>query len=117
MSYMKKFVIHLASMDSIPPGGNVVDGVRWLASNERRSASFKKAQAKARELIDAVKSAPGDNPYGDDDESIAKAIMEKIDQRQDEQRRKRMEQNGHYQGVSHRGELVVVDTRTGEVRK
>jgi len=64
-------------IQAIPSGGDMIDGIRFLLDKDRVSCAAKDARKQARAVIDAVKEAP-DNPWGDDDEAIAGAILERV---------------------------------------
>lgn len=65
------------SLEAVPEGGSLQDGLDFLTNPERRRQGFEKAMANMGAALAAVKSAP-DNPYGDDDEAIAAAIIERV---------------------------------------
>jgi hypothetical protein len=71
----KKLVIRRISMLMIQDGGDFSDGLRALCDNP--SQYVKPATEWVSEALEAVKAAP-DNPYGDDNEVIAAAILEKM---------------------------------------
>lgn len=79
-NYVTKLAIYLASRKAVPDGGGLFDGVAWLKDKERMKADMKACFAEAQTYIDAVKAAP-DNTYGDDDQAIAKAILDAIEER------------------------------------
>lgn len=76
----KKLLAHFIAREAIPIGGGLATGLDFLTNPERRSSGIKKAMADMETALTAVKSAP-DNPYGDDDEAIAAAILERVEQR------------------------------------
>jgi len=78
--YVKKLIVRFMSVDAVPSGGGFSDGMRFLLDPERIMRSARESTAKAFAAIDAVKAAP-DNPYGDDDEAIARAIIERLERR------------------------------------
>lgn len=82
-SNVTKLAIHIASNKAIPSGGGFADGVKWLLDPERRKADMKEAFDTATKFIAAIKDTP-DNPYGDDDESIAGAILKELEKRNGE---------------------------------
>lgn len=81
MSNLQKLRVLKMSMDAIPPGGGIQAGIDFLTSPERIKAGWLKAEAYVREEIAKVK-ALAVNPYGDDDEKIAGAILDELYRRQ-----------------------------------
>lgn len=75
-----KLITRFIAREAVPPGGGIADGVEFFVNPERRKQVLAKAEADALIAIQAIKAAP-DNPYGNDDEVIAGAILEKIEQR------------------------------------
>ena len=73
---VKKLIVRRMSSQMIPRGGDVLDGFNALMSGDL-PALARKAATWVEEAIAVVKTAP-DNPYGDDDEAIALAILEKL---------------------------------------
>ena len=77
---MMKLAIRFAAQHAIPEGGNVVEGVRWLADDRRRTEDIKMGQTIAKQSVDAIRNAREPNPYATwDDEAIAELILEQID--------------------------------------
>jgi hypothetical protein len=76
---VRRLIAHKMSLDAIPPGGGFADAVDFLLLG-RLSQSGKTATEWVNQAIRAVKSAP-DNPYGDDDETIAGAILARIEEK------------------------------------
>jgi lysozyme family protein len=68
------------SHDAIPDGGGLQDGIAFLLNQDAMNEGYRRASKWVQEAIDAVKSAP-DNPYGDNDEAIAEAILAKLDEK------------------------------------
>jgi hypothetical protein len=74
----KKLLAHFAALEAVPRGGGLADGLNFLADPDRRRRGFERAMANLDAALEAVKSAP-DNPYGDDDEAIAAAVLERVE--------------------------------------
>lgn len=74
---VKALIIHKFSRDAIPGGGGLASALGVLTNPGALSDGMRQAQEWVLEAIQMVKVAPN-NPYGDDDEAIAKAILEKI---------------------------------------
>ncbi len=73
-----RLVFYKVVRDAIPPGGGMADGLAFLADVAGMRAAYRAAFAWVDEAIAAVKAAP-DNPYGDDDEAIAAAILARLE--------------------------------------
>jgi len=74
---MKRLLAIKVSRDAIPNGGGFASGLEFLMNPERIKEVSLKSLEWCDQAIAAVKSAP-DNPYGDDEEVIAGAILEKM---------------------------------------
>ena len=74
---VKRLISMLMAKEAIPDGGGFKDGIDFLLNPERVKASVIKAQQDAMQFIELIKSAK-DNPYGDDDEQIAAAIIAEV---------------------------------------
>lgn len=79
-SNVQKLVVEKASLDAIPPGGGITDGIAFLSDKNRLINGIKAAETWAKEAIALVKAAPG-NPWGDDDEAIADEILRKLEEK------------------------------------
>jgi len=77
---VKKLLCTFVAHDAIPDGGGLADGVAFLSNKDRIISTTRAAMARMFECIDAVKHSR-DNPYGDDDEAIAEAILSEIEQK------------------------------------
>lgn len=75
---VKRLIAYKMSFDAIPPGGGFAAGVDFLLSPGRLAQSGQAAVDWVKQSISLVKSAP-DNPYGDDDEAIAGALLERLE--------------------------------------
>lgn len=78
---MKRLLAVKVSRDAIPSGGGFADGLSLFLEPGKLAAVSRNALAWIDEAISAVKAAP-DNPYGDNEETIAAAILEKLDIRE-----------------------------------
>lgn len=77
----KKLLAHLIALEAIPPSGGLASGIEFLANPKQ---GIERAAANLEAALAAVKSAP-DNPYGDDDEAIAAAILDALEAKRKEQ--------------------------------
>lgn len=77
---VKRLLAHFIAREAIPVGGGVADGLNFLTNPERRTSGIEKAMADLDAALIAIKSAP-DNPFGNDDEVIAAAILERVERR------------------------------------
>lgn len=75
---VKELLAHFIALEAVPIGGNLSDGLDFLTNPERRQQGLERAIVNVEAALVAVKSAP-DNPYGDDDEVIAAAILERVE--------------------------------------
>lgn len=74
----KRLLAHFIAREAVPSGGGLGDGLNFLINPERRRKGIEKAMSNLDAALAAVKSAP-DNPYGADDEVIAAAILERVE--------------------------------------
>lgn len=74
----KKLLAHFIAREAVPVGGGLADGLNFLTDPFRRQRGMERAIANLDAALAAVKSAP-DNPYGNDDEAIAAAILERVE--------------------------------------
>lgn len=74
----RRLLAHFIAREAVPSGGGLADGLNFLADPERRRSGIGKAISDMEAALAVVKTAP-DNPYGDDDEAIAAAILAKIE--------------------------------------
>lgn len=79
----KQVVAAKMARDAVPPGGGVLDGVNFLLNGPRVRRAAREAAEWVRQAIRIVKSA-NDNPYGDDDEAICRAILDELKKQQKE---------------------------------
>lgn len=77
---MQKLAAFKASRDAIPDGGGLVDAIDFIKDQNRFKKSMLDSVLWAFAAVDVMKTAP-DNPYGDDDEVIAGAIVAEIEKR------------------------------------
>ena len=76
----KRLLAHFIAWEAVPRNGGLADGLRFLSDPDARRRGLERAMSNTQTAIDLVKSAP-DNPYGDDDEAIAAAILERVNRR------------------------------------
>lgn len=74
----KRLLIHRMSLDAVPSGGGLRSAVEYLLDADRMKQSTKNSIEWVKAAIAAIKAAP-DNPYGDDDETIAGEILKRIE--------------------------------------
>ena len=75
---VKELLAHFIALEAVPKGGSLADGLNFLTNPERRRQGLERAMVNMEAALMVVKSAP-DNPYGDDDEAIATAIIERVE--------------------------------------
>jgi hypothetical protein len=78
---IKKFIVRGA----VPPGAGIATALEFFTDPDKRKMVLDQAEMKAIEAVQLIHSAP-DNPYGDDIEAIAGALVEKIEERQAQQK-------------------------------
>lgn len=82
---VSKLILRFVAVEAVPAGvgrdtgfSNVIEFIR---TPEYRKKILDAAEAKAMASLQAIKSAP-DNPYGQDDEKIAEALLQTIVKRE-----------------------------------
>lgn len=78
----RKLLSHFIALEAIPKGGGIASGIEFLTNPERREQGIKQALSNLDAALAVVKLSP-DNPYGDDNEAIAAAILERIEQQKE----------------------------------
>lgn len=76
----KKLLAHFIAREAVPSDGGLADGLNFLVDTDRRRQGIERAMANLGAALAAVKTAP-DNPYGNDDEAIAAAILEHVERK------------------------------------
>lgn len=76
----RKLLAHFIALEAVPEGGGLASGLNFLADPDQRKRGIERAMANLDAALQAVKSAP-DNPYGNDDEAIAAAILKRVEQK------------------------------------
>ena len=85
---VKKLIIHKVSMEALPKGGGVADGIKFLSDKDRIIKAMRSAHDWVKQVIKAVRKAGEPNPFKNaTDEDIAGEILKKIE----ENRKKRNE--------------------------
>ena len=74
----KRLLMLFMAREAIPPGGSVVDGFHFFTDAEHRKQVTGRAWSNFNDAVRAIRAAP-DNPYGDDEEAICSAILDRID--------------------------------------
>lgn len=76
----KRLIALFSSRLAVPPGGGLAAALEVLMNPERLKETTLQAVQMADDAIAAMKAAP-DNPYGDDEETIAGAIVAEVEKR------------------------------------
>jgi hypothetical protein len=84
---VRKLLAEFIAREAIPPGGGFYSGITFFTDEKRRQKVLEDAEFKMNGAIKAVKAA-FDNPYGNDDEAIAEAILKQIQEYRNEIRRR-----------------------------
>lgn len=74
----KRLLAHFIAREAIPVGGGLASGINFLTNPQLRRTGIEKAMADLETALAVVKTAP-DNPYGDNDEAIAAAILARVE--------------------------------------
>jgi hypothetical protein len=74
----KKLIMKRIAAVMIPEGGGVMDGILALTNPDKLSRITKESTEWISQMLEAVKAAP-DNPYGNDNEVIAAAILKQME--------------------------------------
>lgn len=75
---MKRLLFAFMARLAVPPGGGFAGAVDVFLNPEKMKENMREALKQADLAIAAMRSAP-DNPYGDDEETIAKTIIDEVD--------------------------------------
>lgn len=79
---VKRLIAHKMSLDAIPKGGGVADGLKFLLDKERIVKAAREADEWVKSCIAAVRKAAEPNPFREaPDEDIAAEILRKIEER------------------------------------
>lgn len=79
----KSLIAHKMSIDAIPSGGGLVDGLKFLSSKESIVSGARASAHWVAAAIDAVRGAVEPNPWKyADDEQIAGEILRQIEMRE-----------------------------------
>ena len=83
---VRRLIARKMALLAVPVGSgkeSFARGLNVITNRDKFSATAHQAAAWVQAAIATMKTAP-DNPYGDDDEAIAGAILEGIDEREKE---------------------------------
>ena len=85
---VKKLIIHKISLDAIPPGGGVIDGLKFLTDKERISKTIRESNEWVKQTILMVRSAGEPNSFkNSSDEDIAGEILRKIEEKRNDRQK------------------------------
>ena len=76
--YVPRLILRVIARMTIPKGGGIADGIRFIQDEEHRKKIVLEAERFAMAAIEAIKKAP-DNTFGTDDEEIARALLGEAD--------------------------------------
>jgi len=85
---VKRLVCEYAAVLAVPPGGGIADAMRVMTNPQLLQENLRAAGRWVEEKLAEVKRAP-DNTFGEDDEAIAKHILDKITERKAQQQKER----------------------------
>lgn len=77
----KRLIAHLISMEAVPSGGGLFDGVRFLLDKNRVTETARKAERTADDMIAAVRQSRDADPTWTDD-YICQRILEGVERAQ-----------------------------------
>lgn len=73
---VQQLIIHKMSLDAVPRGGGMADGLKFLSSKETIAKSARFAEAWVKASIQVVRECPAPNHFARaDDEAIAGEIL------------------------------------------
>lgn len=80
---VKRLIARKMSLDAVPRGGGLADGLAFLSRKENITENAKTASAWVRVAMQAVREATEPNPWKDaDDETIAVYLLKQIAERE-----------------------------------
>lgn len=74
---MQSLLCRKAALDAIPSGGGIAAGMETITASGKLAQLYRDALEWCDQAVAVMKSAP-DNPYGDDEEVIAGAILAEL---------------------------------------
>lgn len=75
--YFNKLLIEFTTRRAIPPGGGIADAVKFFTDPLLFRAVLDRAEKDTIDAIELIRTAQG-NPYGPDEETIAKGILDQL---------------------------------------
>ena len=78
--YKKRLIARCAARIAVPSGGGLQSAMHTIVTPGRMAEIFAEAAALADNMITTMRSTP-DNPFGDDEEVIAAAILKEAEKR------------------------------------
>ena len=76
---VKKLIAKKMSIEAIPDGGSVLDGVKFLLNKKKIEATAEMATLWTKHAIKAIRNAKEPNPWKESsDEDIAEEILKRI---------------------------------------
>jgi hypothetical protein len=79
---VKKLIIHKMTLDAIPPGGGITDGLKFLTDKDRISKTIRESTEWVKQAISVIRNAIEPNPWKlSSDEDIAGELLRKIGER------------------------------------
>jgi hypothetical protein len=85
---IKKLMIHKVSLDAIPKGGGVADGIKFLSDKNKIITTFRESHEWVKKAIQAVRQAGEPNPFKNStEEEIAGEILRKIEEKRNDRKK------------------------------
>uniref|UniRef100_A0A6M3IRQ7 Uncharacterized protein n=1 Tax=viral metagenome TaxID=1070528 RepID=A0A6M3IRQ7_9ZZZZ len=79
---VKKLIAHKMSLDAIPKGGGIKNGIDFLTNRKRITQSFRESNEWVEKVIAIIKNANEPNPWKNaDSEAIASELLCRIDEK------------------------------------
>lgn len=75
--YVARLIMRCIAREAVPHGGGMNDAIQFFTDEAHRKEVMQRAETAALNMLVAVKQSR-DNPYGEDNEAIAKAILDKL---------------------------------------
>lgn len=80
---VRRLYIHKMSLDAVPAGGGLADGLAFFTDKEKRHRIMRDAEIWVMGAIQTVRTATEPNPWREaDNEAIAGEILRRMDERE-----------------------------------
>jgi hypothetical protein len=87
---VRRLIAHKMSLDAIPAGGGVADGLAFLTDKRKLTEGAERATKWVEGAIQLLRNAAEPNPWKEaDDETIAAHLLGQIEERRHKERERR----------------------------